>query len=329
MCTDWGPRAADGVGRAHSIVGLAHLCLRLAHRPVRMPLAVAVIHTPAGQAQPTASMADAFADRRGRCTSTIEDPIGKTSPVRLHRRGGVRRRRRAVGWPLAGRPEPQFVQAFTGRVVNGTEDGHLVVAVPVTHDGDVIGAVQAAAPRSGVERQVALTWAAMVALAALAVAATWLVGRRQARRLARPLEDLAIGARRLGDGDFSVRVGRGGDRRSMRLPPPSTARPAASMICSRGNAPSPPTPRTSCAHRSRACGFAWKRRSNGRTGTSAPRSARVSWTWTAWRRPSRSCSPSPAVSGRRGQNRWTWWRCSTNCQRSGADAWPSRVATST
>ena len=92
----------------------------------------------------------------------------------------------------------------------GTEDGHLVVAVPVTHDGDVIGAVQAAAPRSAVERQVALTWAAMAALAALAVTATWLVGRRQARRLARPLEDLAVGARRLGEGDFSVRVGRGG-----------------------------------------------------------------------------------------------------------------------
>ena len=133
-------------------------------------------------------------------------------------------------WPAG--PEPQLVQALAGRVGSGTEDGHLVVAVPVTHDGDVIGAVQAAAPRSAVERQVALTWAAMVALAALAVTATWLVGRRQARRLARPLEDLAIGARRLGEGDFSILSvsGGAGYRRSMRSPPPSTARLAAWMI---------------------------------------------------------------------------------------------------
>ena len=120
----------------------------------------------------------------------------------------------ADGVLLGGRspagPEPEVLQALAGRVGSGTDDGKVVVAVPVTHDSDVIGAVQAAAPRRTVEREVAITWAVMAALAALAVVATWLVGRRQARRLARPLEDLAIGARRLGEGDFSVRVGRGG-----------------------------------------------------------------------------------------------------------------------
>ncbi len=86
----------------------------------------------------------------------------------------------------------------------------LVVAVPVTHDDDVIGAVRAAAPRSEVLQGVALVWAAMAALAVVAVVAVWLVGRRQARRLSRPLEELAVAARQLGDGNFSVRTREGG-----------------------------------------------------------------------------------------------------------------------
>jgi signal transduction histidine kinase len=87
-----------------------------------------------------------------------------------------------------------------------TEGGNLVVAVPVSHDADVIGAVRAMAPRGTVVQQVAFTWAGMVALAALVITAVWLVARRQARRLALPLEQLSLAARRLGDGDFSVRT---------------------------------------------------------------------------------------------------------------------------
>lgn len=105
---------------------------------------------------------------------------------------------------------PEVTRALDGEVEDGAYDTELVVAVPVTHEDDVIGAVRAAAPRSAVLGTVTLIWAAMAALAAVAVAAAWLVGRRQARRLARPLENLAVAARRLGDGDFSVRTRQGG-----------------------------------------------------------------------------------------------------------------------
>jgi signal transduction histidine kinase len=113
----------------------------------------------------------------------------------------------AAGPPAGG---PEVVQALAGLAGRGTDGDDLVVAVPVTHEDDVIGAVRAVVPRSVVLQTVALVWTAMAGLAALAVGAAWLVGRRQARRLARPLEDLAVAARRLGDGDFSVRTRSGG-----------------------------------------------------------------------------------------------------------------------
>jgi signal transduction histidine kinase len=101
-------------------------------------------------------------------------------------------------------------RALDGKVRARTEGDLLVAAFPVTHSDEVVGAVLVATPRATVLWQVGFLWAAMAGLAAAAVAIAWLVGRRQARRLARPLEDLEESARRLGDGDFSVRSHRGG-----------------------------------------------------------------------------------------------------------------------
>jgi signal transduction histidine kinase len=100
--------------------------------------------------------------------------------------------------------------ALDGDIRTGTDGDVLVAAAPVTHGDEVIGAAVVSEPRSDVLTEVALIWAAMAALAVVAVGIAWLVGRRQARRLARPLEDLEESARRLGDGDFSVRTRRGG-----------------------------------------------------------------------------------------------------------------------
>ena len=100
--------------------------------------------------------------------------------------------------------------ALDGNVRSGSDGDLLVAAVPVTHGEDVVGAVLVTQDRMDVLAGVALRWVGMVALGAGAVVVTWLVARAQARRLARPLEDLEDSARRLGDGDFSVRTRRGG-----------------------------------------------------------------------------------------------------------------------
>ena len=49
-------------------------------------------------------------------------------------------------------------------------------------------------------------WAAMLAVALIALAAAVLLARRQAARLNQPLEHLAAGAKSLGEGDFSTRT---------------------------------------------------------------------------------------------------------------------------
>jgi signal transduction histidine kinase len=101
-------------------------------------------------------------------------------------------------------------EALDGGFGGGSDDTFYIVAVPITHSEDVVGAVRAAVPRSEIWEKAIPVWTAMGALAAIAVGIVWLVGRRQARRLAMPLEDLAVAARLLGEGDFSVRNRPGG-----------------------------------------------------------------------------------------------------------------------
>jgi signal transduction histidine kinase len=116
------------------------------------------------------------------------------------------------GTRLAGtgpdRADPVVRRASDGRVAS-TDDaaGQLVVAVPVSNGASVTGIVRGASDYSAVRTRIAYAWALMLGLGILAVGVTWLLARRQARRLALPLESLAATAHRLGDGDFSVRTG--------------------------------------------------------------------------------------------------------------------------
>lgn len=97
-------------------------------------------------------------------------------------------------------------EAAQGAASNGAADGEIVVAVPVVHEGDVVGVVRVSGRQQDLLWPVAAAWLAMGGLAVVALGLVWLLARRQARRLARPLDDLAVAAQRLGDGDFSVRV---------------------------------------------------------------------------------------------------------------------------
>ncbi|MCE3551019.1 HAMP domain-containing histidine kinase [Pseudonocardia sp. RS11V-5] len=114
---------------------------------------------------------------------------------------------------LGDGPEPagdEIGRALDGRGSHATVDGTIVVTVPVTGRHGPDGAVRAAMPVSAVYAGLVPVWLAMAGLAAAVLVTVWRLARRQARRLATPLEDLAGAARRLGEGDFSVRTGRAG-----------------------------------------------------------------------------------------------------------------------
>ena len=68
--------------------------------------------------------------------------------------------------------------------------------------------VVAEAPASDVGDRVRRAWLLIAALAVGGVAAAVALALVQARRLARPLESLAVSSTRLGEGDFSARAGR-------------------------------------------------------------------------------------------------------------------------
>lgn len=102
-------------------------------------------------------------------------------------------------------------RATAGQVASADDvAGELVVAVPVTDGDRVTGVVRAASNYSAVRLRIVSAWGVMLGLGAFAVVVTWLLARRQARRLAAPLESLAGTAQRLGNGDFSVRTAASG-----------------------------------------------------------------------------------------------------------------------
>lgn len=94
--------------------------------------------------------------------------------------------------------------ALHGAISSGRLGGRLAVAVPVSDGDTVAGAVLATTGTGAAYARIGLAWLAMVGLGGAAAAMSWLLARRQARRLTRPLEAVSVAAERLGGGDFSI-----------------------------------------------------------------------------------------------------------------------------
>lgn len=102
----------------------------------------------------------------------------------------------------------ELVDARGSRVVTPRRiQGAVVTGSAPAADG---GSVRVDVPRSEAGQRVGAVWLAIVVLAALALLAALGLGLLQSRRLARPLEELAVAAARLGRADFSARANRDG-----------------------------------------------------------------------------------------------------------------------
>jgi signal transduction histidine kinase len=86
----------------------------------------------------------------------------------------------------------------------------IVVAIPLSSDEVVFAIVRAAYPEHLVTDRVHRAWLAMAGLGLAVIGVAALVAVVQARRLSRPVKQLAAAADRLGQGDFAVRAGRAG-----------------------------------------------------------------------------------------------------------------------
>ncbi len=96
--------------------------------------------------------------------------------------------------------------ALRGTSQNSVDAGRLAATAAVSDGDAVVGAVLATVATSTVYVKIGVVWLAMLALAGAALGIAWLLARRQAANLVRPLQMLSTVAERLGGGDFTVRA---------------------------------------------------------------------------------------------------------------------------
>ncbi|GAA2404240.1 HAMP domain-containing sensor histidine kinase [Actinomadura vinacea] len=121
----------------------------------------------------------------------------------------------AGGRLLAGDGPPASAvaaRAMDGRLHEAEEGGDLAVAAPIRSGQGVAMTARVSMPDINVAKRVERAWLAMGGLATLVLLLAVGLARRQAGRLAFPLEQLTRSAQALGEGDFSVRARHSGIR---------------------------------------------------------------------------------------------------------------------
>lgn len=114
------------------------------------------------------------------------------------------------GESYANRPEIQ--SALSGRIVSGRRASDtagtdlLVVAVPMHHDGDVIGAVRVTYPRSELDRAVRNNWLRLFVLSFLVLCSVSFFGWMIAKWATRPIRAVEHTALQLAQGRLSSRA---------------------------------------------------------------------------------------------------------------------------
>jgi signal transduction histidine kinase len=118
-----------------------------------------------------------------------------------------------AGEPFATAERPEFQAALVGGGVDVRQrhsetlgEELLLVTVPVTDRGEVIGALRVSAPMGEVESSVRSSWLALGLIGLAVVSAGLVLAWILAGSIARPVEKLRGAAGRLGRGDLDARV---------------------------------------------------------------------------------------------------------------------------
>jgi signal transduction histidine kinase len=144
-------------------------------------------------------------------TRGVDLAVGRGDPVDLPRSPDAlavydRNGRRVAGRGPLRAPRLVRTVLLRGRPADRSSDGTLEAVVPLVSSERVTGAVRARRSDTGATHDARATQLTLAAVALGIIGAAVLAAVLLGRGLAAPLERLAASARRLGEGDFSVRT---------------------------------------------------------------------------------------------------------------------------
>ena len=117
-----------------------------------------------------------------------------------------------TGPPRDFSTRPEISQALKGRYTSGQRpsttlgESLLFVAVPITHDGSVIGVVRVSYPTAAVDQRTREVWIQLASLGAVVLGVVGVAGWFVASTLGRPIRQLEHATQRLAAGDLAARA---------------------------------------------------------------------------------------------------------------------------